>query len=253
MKRYALSGIIFLTCCVLSSTAQVDSLRKGSMHFKSIRIIGNDTVVNEKHIDLNDSNPGTNFYFRFGDDFDTLIQDFGVGPDLDIDSLIHQYFAKPFDRFSPFFPGDSMFSPYRFRFPNYQYPDGEPYWFDYRQIRPEQFQIPEYQDRGRLWPSRIPSFSIEDVAIYPEENSVRNFVIKPVAGSNMLMVEADLDNKRTVYSVYDNRGKVLQYEKLKKVDREFRRVLKLDDLKSGIYFVEIKNGKSTKKKRLTIR
>lgn len=255
MKGVLTSILICLTIVPLLSWAQTDTaMRKGTMHFKSIRIIGNDTLINEQHIDLNEENRGTNLFFRFGDDFDTLISGYqGFGFDSDIDSLLNRFLGRPFSHGEPLFPGDSTMNGFRFRIPQFGMPGTEPFRYEFREIVPEGYMMPEGFGRGGFIGGRAPNYSVEDVAIYPEDNSVRNFVIRPLAGSRMLIIEADLDNKRSVYSVYDNRGKTIQHEKLRRVDGEFRRILDLGELKSGTYFVEIKNGRSTKKKRLTIR
>lgn len=249
MRVFVISFTICIMISSLAALSQQDStIHSGSMRLKSIRIIGNDTLVNERHIDLNDQTRGTNLFFRFGDDFDTLIQGFGGnGFDPDIDSLLQNFFARPFHHGEQMFPGDSTMRDLRFQIPQFGFPGIEPFRYEFREV------IPDGSGRGGYYRSRIPGFSIEDVAIYPEKNSVRNFEIKPIPGSSMLMVEAELDNKRSVYTVYDNRGKTLHHEKIRRVEGEFRRVLNLDELESGTYFVEIQNGKSTKKKRLTIR
>jgi len=255
MKVVLTSIVISLMMVPISSLAQADTaMRKGTMHFKSIRIIGNDTLINEQHIDLNEKNRGTNLFFRFGDDFDTLISGYqGFGFDSDIDSLLNRFLGRPFHHGEPLFPGDSTMKDFRFRIPQFGMPGTEPFRYEFREIVPDGYRMPEGLGRGGFFGGRVPGYSVEDVAIYPEKNSVRNFEIRPIPGSNMLMIEADLDNKRSVYTVYDNRGKTIQHEKLRRVEGEFRRVLDLGEMKSGTYFVEIKNGRSTKKKRLTIR
>lgn len=180
------------------------------MHFKSIRIIGNDTIVEERQIDLNSGDDGMNFSFRFDGDMDSLIgNESSFRFNFDFDSLFQEQFQQPF-QFRNFF-GEGNIS------------------------------------------VGTPTFSVEDVAIYSEKNRVKDFYIKPVPGQNILLVEAKLDNKKTIYSVYDHRGTALVYEKIRRGSGgDFRRVIRMDNLKSGTYFVEIKNGKSIKKKRIIL-
>jgi hypothetical protein len=237
------------------ASAQQDTLRRGSMHLKTIRITGNDTLVNERHIDLDGNQRNANLFFRFGDGFDTLIRgDEWFRFDMETDSLLKGFFLSPFDRGFPGFPGlDSSIMHPRFRMPDQwlrNVPDMNMYHF--RDINPEGLQIPDQRGWGLL-PMRQPVFSVEDVAIYPEKNSVKNFNIKPLHGTTVLLIEAELDNKKSVYTVYDQRGKTIHQEKIGRMEGDFRRVLDMSEMKSGTYFVEIKNGKSTKKKRLTIR
>lgn len=252
MKTGALALILFLALQVMDVTAQTDTLRSGSVYFKSMRIIGNDTIVDERQMDLSPSNQGKNsFFFRFGDDTDSLSTGFeGLTPDTD--SLFREFFTRPFGRMG--LPSDTSQFEFRFRWPEGEGLQTEPFRFDFRDISPELFGSPGMTGPGRLFGfGQTPSFSVEDVAIYPENNSVREFEIKPVPGTSMLLIRANLDNKRSEYTVYDNRGNTITREKLRRIKGEFTRVLSLDELKSGTYFVEIKNGKSTKKKRITVR
>jgi len=244
--------MVFLLMQVLNATAQSDTLRTGSVFFKSMRIVGNDTLIDERQMDLSPSSQGNNsFFFRFGDDSDTLFSGFErVMPDTD--SLFREFFARPFGR-SGFF-SDSNQVEFRFRFPDGDMQQGEPFRFDFRELTPDLFMAPGGTGRGGLFGfGQTPSFSVEDVAIYPESNTVREFEIKPVPGGSLLLVKATLDNKRSEYIVYDNRGNTITHEKFRRIKGEFTRVLSLEELKSGTYFVEIKNGKSTKKKRITVR
>ncbi|MFO7722658.1 MAG: T9SS type A sorting domain-containing protein [Bacteroidales bacterium] len=235
------------------ASAQQDTLRRGSMHLKSIRIIGNDTIVDERHIDLDGNQRDASIFFRFGDGFDTLIQgEEWFRFDEDTDSLFKGFFRSPFNLS---FPGmdTSMMNP-RYGMPEQwlrNFPDMNMHHF--REINPETFQMPDQRRWGGYIPMKQPSFSVEDVAIYPKKNSVKNFHIKPLPGTSVLLVEADLDNKKSVYTVYDQLGRTIHQEKIGRMEGDFRRVLDMAELKTGTYFVEIKNGKSTKKKRLTIR
>jgi hypothetical protein len=236
--------------------AQQDTMRSGSMHLRTIRIIGNDTLVSERHLDLDGEQRNTNLFFRFGDGFDTLVQgEDWFRFDMDTDSLLKGFFLSPFGRSFPGMQGlDSNLFNQRSRMPDQwlrNFPDVNMYHF--RDITPEGFQIPDQHGWNSMIQRRQPSFSVEDVAIYPEKNSVKNFIIKPMPGTTVLLVEAELGNKKSVYTVYDQRGNVLQQERIERLEGEFRRVLDMSEMQSGTYFVEIKNGKSTKKKRLTIR
>lgn len=253
MKWYLITlGIASALLCQ-NVTAQQDTLKKGSVYFKSIRIIGNDTIVDEKSYDLDQPGLGQKFSFRFGDDEDTLDGDnptgfFFHGPE---DSVHWELNELPFRNGEQLFDTDSLFRNFQFKIPGWE--QQEPFRFDFRELNPGQFLTPE-----GLYPvvpgmQRFPVFSVEDVAIYPESNSVKNFVIRPVQAAGILITEADLNNKRSTYTVYDSKGKVLVQEKFKNIDGKFRRILDLQELKSGTYFVEIKNGRSVKKKRLTIR
>lgn len=256
MKKILLLFIITVIFGELTAQARQDSISKGSMYFKSIKIIGNDTIVNERHIDLDDVDGSTNFFFRFGDNDDTLIKEQGntLGLDFYLDSMM-QRFISPFEKRVPLIPGDTSFNNFHFRIPDFNFPQGETFRFDFRDAQPEIFQIPNGRhQRGFTGRKGFPSFSVEDVEIYPEDNTVRNFEIRPLPGSNMFLVEAELDNKRTEYTVYNNRGETIYYERLRRIEGgDFRRVLLLDEISPGTYFVEIKNGRSTKKKRVIIR
>jgi hypothetical protein len=229
-------------------TAQTDTTKSGSVYFKSIRIIGNDTIIDERQMDLSPSSQGNNsFFFRFGDDSDSMSPGFeGMMPDSD--SLFREFFARPFGRQG--FPSDTARLELKFRFPDTDTWQGEPFRFDL----PEMFATPGGTTRGGLFGfGHTPTFSIEDVAVYPENNTVKQFEISPVPGTTLLLVRASLDNKKSEYIVYDNRGNTITHEKLRRINGEFVRVLSLDKLQSGTFFVEVKNGKSAKKKRITVR
>ncbi len=251
MKSVVLSFIVFVLLPISTVKAQHDSLLKGSMHFKSIRIIGNDTIVDERHIGLDPSSGNGNFFFRFGDEGDTLMQ--GYGETIpDSDSILQEYLTRPFGR--QFLPSDSGQYQFRFRFPDTDMQGANPFGFDFKQISPDIFPFQDGMPGSNFFSfGRTPSFSVEDVEIYPENNTIKDFDIKAVPGTPILIVQANLDNKKSVYNVYDNRGNTIHNEKIRKIEGSFRRVLRLDEMKSGTYFVEIKNGKSTKKKRITIR
>lgn len=251
MKRRILFGIITLATATLALTAQTDTTRKGSVYFKSIRIIGNDTLVEEKNIDLDVGTSG--FSFRFGDEGDTISSDeiirefrFDTPDSLDLNRLFRDpQWSEPFDT-------DSLINHFRFSFPDIEVPQTEPYQFEFKLPDQGFFSFPDTHGQQPLWQNRFPVFSVEDVAIYPESNSVKNFVIKPVPTAGIFLIEAELNNKKSEYTVYDNRGKVLYSEKFRNEWGSFRRILTLKELGSGTYFVEVKNGRSIKKKRLTL-
>ncbi|HRZ41439.1 MAG TPA: T9SS type A sorting domain-containing protein [Bacteroidales bacterium] len=252
MKRRILTGFIILATATLALTAQTDTTRKGSVYFKSIRIIGNDTLVEEKNMDLDYGTSG--FSFRFGDEEDSLSSDdmirefrFDTPDSLDLNRL----FRNP--QWSEPFNSDSLLNHFRFSFPEIEVPGDEPYHFEFRLPDEGSFGYPDNPGQQLIRPGSFPVFSVEDVAIYPESNSVKNFVIRPVPGAGIFLVEADLNNKKSEYTVYDNKGKVLYSEKFRNEGGSFRRVLTLKELGTGTYFVEVKNGRSIKKKRLTLR
>jgi hypothetical protein len=239
----AISGMLMFVTGVLVY-GQQDTMRSGSVYFRTIRITGNDTIVEERHYDM--GQPGRNaFSFRFGDDIEEGIQGWG-GAVPSADSTE----KETIERFSG---GERIFSDssridLRFSLPGMDLPG-----FDFRQFTPDLFRMPDGLIGEGRSTARIPAFSVEDVAIYKENNSVRNFRVRPVPGTPILIVEADLDNKRSVYTVYDNRGNTIHSESLRRIEGEFRRILDLTKMESGTYFVKIKNGNSTKKKRITIR
>jgi hypothetical protein len=241
---YVLTGIML---SALMASAQRDSVGSGSMFFRSVTITGNDTIINEKHIDLDGTGQNGSFTFRFGDGTDTTFQGFG-GAFNTTDSLFERFMRNPFRSGGLF--GDSSAFDFRFSFPDSGMPEDQ-----IRRINPDIFNLPHtWSDMESMFNSpRTPNFSIEDVEVYKPENSVRNFVVRPIPGSQILVVEADLDNKRSTYTVYDNRGNTILHERLRRVEGDFKRVIDLNELKSGTYFVEIKNGKFTKKKRITVR
>jgi hypothetical protein len=253
MKHIATFVVIGSLLTAGSLSAQHDTTRSsGSMHFKTIRIIGNDTVVNEKHINLNPNGGSSSFHFNFEHDFDTLIQEYR-GDIQQYDTLSDDLFFSPFERKSGI-TIDSMIQQFRFRFPDTEQFGGEQFRFEFPELTPENLPFLHGNPFGDLFTmNRSPNFSVEDVAIYPETNRVRDFNIKSIPGTNILIIEAKLDNKNTEYTVYDDKGNNIHYEQLKRIEGDFSRILKMDELKNGTYFVEIKNGKSTKKKRITIR
>lgn len=252
MKRRILFGIIILATATLALTAQTDTTRKGSVYFKSIRIIGNDTLVDEKNLDLDFGTSG--FNFRFGDEEDTLSSD-GILREFRFDTPdsldLNRFFGDP--QWSVPFNADSLINQYRFSFPEIDVPQSEPFRFEFKLPDHEFFSYPDIPGQQPFVQNRFPVFSVEDVAIYPEPNSVKNFVIKPVPAAGIFLIEAELNNKKSEYTVYDTKGKVLYSEKFRSEGGSFRRVLSLHELGSGTYFVEIKNGRSIKKKRLTLR
>jgi hypothetical protein len=243
---YVLTGLML---SALMTSAQRDSIGSGNVFFRSVTITGSDTIINERRFDFDGTGQSGSFTFRFGDGADTVISGYGGGFNFNAtDSLFEQFFTTPFGRGSFF--NDSSWFDFRFSMPDSAMPPNS-----FRRFSPDVFSAPDtWSDMENVFhTSRKPNFSIEDVEAYKPDNSVKNFVVRPVPGASILMVEADLDNKRSTYTVYDNRGNTIHHERLRRVEGDFKRVIDLSELKSGTYFVQIKNGKSTKKKRITVR
>ncbi len=238
------SKIVILIVSMLVSPIMVegqsDTALTGTFFFRSMRIVGNDTIVDERHFDMRNSG-GSTYKFRFGDDTEEFFEQFeSTAPFSD---TLQKRLSDTIG-----FPSDSGRIDFRFSMPDIDWPG-----FDLRSFTPDIFQIPgDLFGRGSQSVS-IPPFSVEDVELYSDDNTVRDFNVRPLRGTTILLVEANLDNKRSSYTVYDNRGNTLHFERLRRIEGKFRRVLDMTELESGTYFVEIKNGKSTKKKRITIR
>ncbi len=256
MNRHIITGIILVFIAAFSVTAQTDTTKKGTAYFKSIRIIGNDTLIEEKNFDFGDEPGQQGFNFRFDTGGDSLFMD-GSFRGFRFDSDDSLSFDGMFpDRITPGihpFNTDSLLNHFRFSFPEIDIQQGKPFHFEFKIPDGEGFREPVMPGLDLFRQGNFPMFSVEDVAIYPESNTVRNFVIKPVAAAGIFLIEAELSNKKSEYTVYDQRGKVIASERFRSQGGTFKRVLTLQELGSGTYFVEVKNGRSIKKKRLTIR
>jgi hypothetical protein len=255
MNRHYISAWMILMLLVNGAAAQTDTVNsKGSVYFRSMRIIGKDTIVEEKRYNLDKPAGDNQFSFRFGDGADTSVfEDIQRDFKFDFnDTLDEGIFGMPFRFQDRHLFEDSVIKRFRLPDPGSEVPGQDFFHYDFREPDMGVFRFPELPGGGMFKTKNFPVFSVEDVAIYPESNSVRNFTIRPLTEAGIFLIEAELSNKRSSFTVYNNRGKLMIKERFRPYEGTFRRVLTLDDLKAGTYFVEVKNGKSIKKKRLTI-
>lgn len=266
-KVYSIALSLILLTIGSAGFAQVDTTKK-KVVVKTITIMNGDTIIVEKEINSDDHThkkmmKGENMFFHI-DISDSMMVEGGermMDVKVIMDSVMKEMTIEMDAMNNAIFFGDSVTKEIRIKIDTLNKEEckeifiwkdkgGEHYHFENGK---EMKVIPEMHKEIIMMPRMIRNFSVEDVMIDPEVNSIEDFEIRLIPGTNLLMIKAKIDDKKTKYIVTNEEGQELHFESIREISSDFVRILDMEELKSGTYFVLIVNGKSTHKKRIIIR